>query len=666
MIEANAPIDIGKDKIAAYKEDVEKLLVKFPFQQLQQSLPDLILEMDPEERYVMSNTERDTYISIREGMQVFRAVTDMVGNTAGLQNRLMSVPQSQLGTDSELSRIRSFTHNYATYVAANYIKKKLDVILKSEEHPSEDKPDMSFARLDSNKPKEAAMITILAPIYGILSKHKLDKKTFIGHADFPSYVKDYCDKIIELTTQEKGKQPDLEMKSLNGYQFRIMDDFLQLQGFENKSVASIEVKQQKLSFQPITSKDITGNQSAKRQVSRNIERVCCYDTKEQKNPFLELGGVDWTTLGDGLPGTGKSSMWRLAMTILQERAEAMGLKYNIFSVDQSIKDEFYGKSGKILLERIAPAKDPSSVSIGIFDDIDMLTGGSRKNAQGADNDINNIIMQYLDGIWTVRRGNVTNYAASNEPANLDGAVRNRMNNRLLIDGPITQEDFADMFMLRMGKFLKLGLLPIKEGAGYVPFATQDIPRDDGKYDAKDVAAYMADDFASQKNATVIDFGKYMSDLKKKDQRITGRSANAIMEAVKGRSANFDVPREWFGSAAAYRDKPYAEKVKMCAALYQKITPNVLFEEAQKYFDSEQRFKDTEAEDHINGGYNSRVWDMQAELRFNEEQVKLGNKSVMAKTKVLRTLLGALEDKRLETVRLALEHADEEDAKLLKK
>ena len=94
-------------------------------------------------------------------------------------------------------------------------------------------------------------------------------------------------------------------------------------------------------------------------------------------------------------------------------------------------------------------------------------------------------------------------------------------------------------------------------AGYEPFATQDSAPDE------DVSAYMAEEFNGKKNATVLEFGTFMADLKAKNPRITGRSVNAIMEAVKGRAANFDVPQEWFDAAGVFKDKPSKDLATGC-------------------------------------------------------------------------------------------------------
>jgi predicted DNA binding CopG/RHH family protein len=318
-------------------------------------------------------------------------------------------------------------------------------------------------------------------------------------------------------------------------------------------------------------------------------------------------------------------------------------------VDQSIKDEYYGKTGKILLQRLSATQNPGMLSLGILDDIDLLTS-TRDDAQGADNDINNILMQYLDGVFTVRRGNVINFAASNKPTGLDEALRNRFNDRLVIDGPVTGEDFADMVHILGGKLLEKGLIQIE--TGYQPFATQFI-REEAQAKATDVAAYMADELQKYRRASLLDFGKFMAELKQKNPRITGRSAKAIIEAIKERAADFDIPAEWFTNRAEFLDLPYDAKVQKLAELYRPITPDILFQEAQRYFDSEERFARTEAEGHVMRGYNNLLWDVQAQIKYYEEQATQGQQSAVVKLEALKGMVRQIMAKNAETIKSVL-------------
>ena len=317
-------------------------------------------------------------------------------------------------------------------------------------------------------------------------------------------------------------------------------------------------------------------------------------------------------------------------------------------MDQSIKDEYYGKTGKILLQRLSVTQNPNLLSLGVLDDIDLLTS-SRSDAQGADNDINNILMQYLDGAFTVRRGNVINFAASNKPTGLDDALRNRFNDRLLIDGPSTAEDFADICLILAGKMFEKGLVKIEKG--YEPFATQFSADAAPK---EDVAAYMADEFAKYKKATLLDFGKFVAELKAKNPKITGRSSRAIIESIKERSADFDIPPDWFTNRAIYFDQPYEKKLALLAELYQPITPDILFQEAQRYFDSEERFASTEAEGHVTRGYNNLMWDVQAQIRYYQEQIANGERADIGKLDVLKAIARQFVQQHEATIRRVLQ------------
>ncbi len=622
LIEANNPIPVDKALLDKYKKPVEDALSTFSYQNKPKALHELIAATDEHERFVMSDVERLTYLGIRDGMQVFRTVFDLVDEKVGLTKTL-----TKPGQEAVADKMRVFANSFAAYAASSLIIHRMeDAIAKAatDKEIPQAETNLEGRVFNLSRPAKGAMLELVLPVYESLVGHlegtPEDKFTYEG--ELPQVVKNIFSHVRKQALNAKEQYPDL-LGHVNSYSWRILDDEVVLNGFEDKTPTKVRAGVvQAAAFAPISANEIVGNQSAKRKITRGIERLCLYDAQKQLNPLLELGGLSWTNLFDGPPGTGKSSLFRLAMTILKARAEGIGVPYQIFTVDQSIKDEFYGKTGKILLTRLQVANDPSVLSIGIMDDIDLLSS-NRNEAQGADNDINNILMQYLDGAFTVRRGNVINFAASNKPTGLDEAMRNRFNDRILIDGPKTDEDFADFIMLKLGKMIKKGLLQILPG--YTPFATQDQIGEDGKWSGGKVAEYMADLFTHvrYRNATVMDFGKYMAKLKRKNNFITGRSANAIAEAIKERSADFDIPQEWFATRAAFAEQPWETKLGMLSELYVKITPEVMFQEAKRYFDSEQRYRANDTAEAVQRGYNNMLWEHQAQIKFLEDQLARG-------------------------------------------
>lgn len=603
----NNPIDIGADEIAPHKEPVEELFVSYFYQNQTHAIPELITGLDPEEKYIMNDTERGAYIALREGFQVFKAIYKLVADKTSLKKKLIA--STDISKDPIIDSIRGFCGNFASYAASIYVQKKLDELLSTSGVEGEfEHLDLSQIKLQTQIPEEVLIKRLLAPIVLNLIKHKNENTVFKNKNEFPAYCRDIFTHYVNLA-KEQSSQYQSFFHHLNGYRFRIMDSYVALEAYDDVSISVSVSAAGTPSFQAIEAQDIVGNRLAKTKILRYIDRLALYDLEQQTNPILELGGLSWTNLFDGPPGTGKSSLFRLAMTRLVKRCETLGVQNQIITVDQSIKDEFYGKTGKILLEKLNQTQNTQCLSLVVFDDIDLLTS-TRSDAQGADNDVNNIIMQYLDGVFTVRRGNVINFAASNKPTGLDSAMRNRFSDRLLVDGPVTSEDFADMLHIMGKKMLKQNLIRIKDQ--YEPFASQNSQADE-------VAAYMADQLSEYQNASVHDFGRFMYGLKQKNELITGRSTKAILDAIMERSAQFDIPEDWFNNRSLFIDKPYEEKVAILRELYQPITPDVLFQEAQRYFDSEQRYANTESDEEINRRHNAMHWDTLAQLEYYKKE-----------------------------------------------
>ena len=146
----------------------------------------------------------------------------------------------------------------------------------------------------------------------------------------------------------------------------------------------------------------------------------------------------------------------------------------------------------------------------------------------------------------------------------------------------------------------------------------------------------------------------MAELKAKNPKITGRSSRAIIESIKERSADFDIPPDWFTNRAIYFDQPYEKKIALLAELYQPITPDILFQEAQRYFDSEERFASTEAEGHVTRGYNNLMWDVQAQIRYYQEQIANGERADIGKLDVLKAIARQFVQQHEATIRRVLQ------------
>jgi len=375
-----------------------------------------------------------------------------------------------------------------------------------------------------------------------------------------------------------------------GTPFRIGE--LELRGF----TFSAEQRAARAEFTPMLPEQIVGNTAAKRALILYVDRLALYDAARGFNPILELGGLPSTVLFDGFPGTGKSSLFRMAMTRMNMRAEQVGLPARFVSIDPSIKDEYYGKTAKLLTEKLALARDKGALTLIFFDDIDLLLlSRGDPGMGGSDKDVLNITMQFLDGAFTVNSGNAQTYAATNEPTATDSALRQRFHHREAIDGPEDWDDYAALIGIKLAHQIKNGLVNV---AGELPSVQQaqgtgDRGQGTGVGGLLGRAKSLVPSLQSPVPRTLSwrDLGELCAEFKRKDPRFTGRPIESVTQKLLSESADFDVPEEWFGSPAVFLQKSYDEKVALAHGLYRPITGGMIAAELERYFNSEQRYAD---------------------------------------------------------------------------
>ena len=108
----------------------------------------------------------------------------------------------------------------------------------------------------------------------------------------------------------------------------------------------------------------------------------------------------------------------------------------------------------------------------------------------------------------------------------------------------------------------------------------------------------------------------------------------------------------------------ARHLELTPSLSQYVRRKV--EKAQRYFDSEERFKSTEANGAISRGYTNIQWEIEAQIKYYEEQLALGDKSAPMRLHKLQNLMAK---RKLELSAILEEvetHAAEQEEKDRKK
>jgi ATPase family associated with various cellular activities (AAA) len=340
--------------------------------------------------------------------------------------------------------------------------------------------------------------------------------------------------------------------------------------------------------------EVIGNHIAKYQAVKLAKMIMAYDFDRQLNPFVELGGFIFTFIGDGAPGTGKTTLIQMIAGLINEHCKVAGyaFHYENFGVDQV--SSYQGKSGQNCRQFVDNILNPKVIAFGTIDDIDQVAAKrSDDRASAGQHEITGVLMDTFAGAQTVVRGNATFGMFSNYPENVDDALRQRASARWLVDGPQTRDDYIDIFALLAGKNHQIPL------GDHKLYAAQEIKKAvEAAYDGHDnpheealgkvFEKFMGDNGEPD---SIADIGDYLYRIKEREPRFTGRAIKNITDAIKMRAMDIELPDEWFATPEAFMHKSYDDKKAMISELRKPFTMDMVMQEVNRYADSEFRYAD---------------------------------------------------------------------------
>ena len=420
---------------------------------------------------------------------------------------------------------------------------------------------------------------------------ELDQDLSIFATDAPRLVATtlaYGEQLMEKLALRA--QTATRLEPFTGARFRVEADDFTIAGFS-------PARRGKGSTLTMTFKkpnEVVGNHIAKYQAMKLAKMVMAYDFDRKLNPFAEMGGFIFTFMGDGKPGTGKTTLIQMMAGLISDycRNADYPFRYQNFSIDQI--DSYQGKSGQNAKAFITNVMDPNVIGFGTVDDIDQIAGkrGDRQSSAGQQ-EVTAVLMEAFSGANTVVRGNCSFGMFSNYPENVDDALRQRAGARFLVDGPKTREDYIDILHLLMGQnhAIPLGDHALFEAqeikkAVAASFDSHGRPHEDGLLQVwerveKDIG----------KLDTIAKIGAYLKAIQQADDRFTGRSIKNITDAVKVRAMDFELPDEWMQDPDLFLFRGYDEKLSMIGEMTRPITVDMVVQEINRYADSEFRYAD---------------------------------------------------------------------------
>ncbi|MDF1726114.1 MAG: ATP-binding protein [Sulfitobacter sp.] len=427
-------------------------------------------------------------------------------------------------------------------------------------------------------------------------------------------VSAYAEALMEKAALRARSAPRLA--AFEGASWRVEADDFTVSGFSPASKA----KSTTLTMTFKKPNEVVGNHIAKYQAMKLAKMLMAYDFDRRLNPFADLGGFIFTFMGDGAPGTGKTTLIQMMAGLINEYCQVAGYPFRYQNLSTDNIDSYQGKSGQNAKAFINNIIDPSVIGFGTIDDIDQLAGkrGDRQSSAGQ-LEITAVLMESFAGANTVVRGNCTFGMFSNYPENVDDALRQRAGARFLVDGPQTREDYVDILYLLMGKNhdIPLGEHTVFEAqeikrAVAASFESHSKPHEEGLRRVFDAVRERVGELD-----TINKLGTYLKGIQEADERFTGRAIKNITDAVKVRAMDFELPDEWMENPDLFLFKGYEEKKAMITDMRQPITVEMVVQEINRYADSEFRYADKSDEVAIENAVRDMGRMQEAKKRFLE-------------------------------------------------
>jgi len=524
---------------------------------------------------LMSIPQHTLLYRARRGLAIALAISDVFAEGSDLESLQAKNARAPLEGD-EASTFKKLL-SASAYVSAFSFASYLFQLIDSDGEAPNDSPEPDFL---FDTPQDAVK-SIVAGLDKAIAGSKDD-------ADMTTRARAFARVAIDGLLARKGRFDGIG--PFENAHIRIDIDDFALDGFD--VAPGKRSKPLVMTFKK--PEEVVGNHIAKFQSVRLAKMLMAYDFERELNPFVELGGFLFTFIGDGAPGTGKTTLIQMIAGLVNGYCQVAGypFAYENFGVDQI--SSYQGKSGQNCRQFINNVLNPRVIGFGTIDDIDQVAARrSDDRASAGQQEITGVLMDAFAGASTVVRGNCSFGMFSNYPENVDDALRQRAGARWLVDGPQSRDDYIDIFVLLAGKNHKIPL------GKHELYAAQEIqravteayeehekPQEDGLM--KVYERYMKENGAPK---TMADVGTYLHMIKDAEPRFTGRAIKNVTDAIKMRAMDIELPDDWFEKPEAFMHKGYDDKKAMIEELRGPFSMDMVMQEINRYADSEFRYSD---------------------------------------------------------------------------
>ncbi len=372
-----------------------------------------------------------------------------------------------------------------------------------------------------------------------------------------------------MMNEIKLRLPSLKyVDAFTNVSYQLAETDFTVEGFEvKKHTAGVSVEFNRVGFG-----DIVGNQAAKHAARRLASRLACYDLKQQRNPFLDLGGFPMVQMGYGKPGTGKTMQISATATLLHDLCEKIEIPFLFWPLPDNVVSTFQGGSAERMLDWMKRLQDPDKVIFAPIDDGENnLEERTRNGVSAGVREVIGVFLRYTEGAYALIRGNTVIIIFTNLPEQIDKAVLSRIQDRFPINGATTVHDFGDQDHLWWRKLQKVDPKFVN---------MTDIPGYNYLDDQKEVKNLLVREgelgepnderirviYRKMRERYDLNshgfFATLFTEIHQLYPFFTSRDVRNIQQAVQTRVMDFDLPENWFNQPEVFFHQDYQVKVEM--------------------------------------------------------------------------------------------------------
>ena len=543
--------------------------------------------------------------SLRRAIAIALAVSDQYSDHTGLSRLMKDNLEGKLagGKSAEFTEGLAASALITMHVFANTASYLLEDV----------HADASDAPIEIGEVEEILTDNPQLALTGLLWELDQDIALFADSEDkLLPVVTAFLEKVLDITALRASSTPRLT--PFTSVTYRVEADDFEIDGFTPFSRSGSS----NLTMTFKKPNEVVGNHIAKYQAMKLSKMLMAYDFERKLNPFAELGGFIFTFMGDGKPGTGKTTLIQMMAGLINDYCQAADYPFKYQNLSTDSIDSYQGKSAQNAKAFIKNVLDPNVIGFGTIDDIDQLAGkrGDRQSSAGQ-LEITAVLMESFAGANTVVRGNCTFGMFSNYPENVDDALRQRAGARFLVDGPQSREDYIDILYLLMGKNhnIPVGQHELFEAQQIKKAVAASYDSHAKPHEDKLLEVFDRVNKKIGKLDNIAKMGEYLKAIQEADERFTGRAIKNITDAVKVRAMDFELPDEWMENPELFLFQNYDRKRDMIADLAQPITVDMVIQEINRYADSEFRYADKSDEVAIDNMVRDMARQVEAKKRF---------------------------------------------------